>query len=133
MPRAGLLRKRLTSQGRSGSTTLVPEGQGGYTRVTETATSSVWAALEGVPGQEQIEGGQANATTLYRSRIRYHPDVSPSQSITMVEGGTTRTFNIISSVDPTGRKKEIELLLEEQPPQRAAPRWARSRRRSMAA
>ena len=117
MPRAGLLRKRLEIAGGSGSTTLVPDGQGGYTTATETSTTTIWGSLEGISGQEQIEGGQANARALYRSRIRYRTDLSPSQSVSMHEGGQTRTFNIISLVDPTGRKKEIELLLEEQPAQ----------------
>src|SRR5688572_20813298 len=117
MPRAGLLRKRLAIVGGPGSTTLVPDGGGGYTSITETSTTTVWGTLEGISGQEQIEGGQSNARTLYRSRIRYRHDLKPSQSITMQENGATRTFNIISLVDPTGRKKEIELLLEEQPPQ----------------
>ena len=78
---------------------------------------TVWGTLEGIGGQEQIEGGQVNARALYRSRIRYRPEVKPSQSITVAEHGTTRTFNIQSIVDPTGRKKELELLLEEQPSQ----------------
>ena len=117
MPRAGLLRYRLTMQGGSGSTTLVSDGQGGYTSSTETSTMTVWGSLEGIAGQEQIEGGQANARALYRSRIRYRPDVRPSQSVTTVERGITRTFNIQSVVDPTGRRKELELLLEEEPAQ----------------
>ena len=117
MPRAGLLRHRLTLQGGSGSTTLVSDGQGGYTSSTETVTTTVWGSLEGIGGQEQIEGGQVNARALYRSRIRYRSDVKPSQSVTVVEHGVTRTFNIQSTVDPTGRRKELELLLEEQPAQ----------------
>lgn len=117
MPRAGILRKRLVMKGGSGSTTLVPDGGGGYTSITETVTTTVWGSLEGISGQEQIEGGQTNARALYRSRIRYRTDVKPSQSVTTTENGTTRTFNIQSIVDPTGRKKELELLLEEQPAQ----------------
>lgn len=108
MPRAGLLRKRLAIEGEVAG---ADDDQGGIAPPTWENATTVWGSLEGISGTEQIEGGQVNARSLYRSRIRYRTDISPQQRVT-VEG---RVFNVLSVVDPTGRKKELELLLEEQP------------------
>lgn len=107
MPRAGLLRHRLAI----GGVVMVDDGRGGEASSTFENATTVWGSLEGMSGTEQIEGGQSNARALYRSRIRYRDDINPQQTVTIGE----RSFNVLSAVDPTGRRKELELLLEEQP------------------
>ena len=109
MPRAGILRHRLHVQGEA----QVDDGQGGIASAAWTTTATIWGSLEGLSGQEQIEGGQVNARALYRIRTRWRADIGPTHRIMHADDG--RVFNVLSAVDPTGRKKELELLVEQQP------------------
>src|SRR5687768_9345077 len=108
---AGRLRYRLTFEGAG---TAVDDGQGGVVTLPETTVAVVWGSLVGISGREQVEGGQVNARALYQVVIRYRADIRPTHRITTPDG---RVFNIQSILDRTGRKKELEIICEEQPTQ----------------
>jgi SPP1 family predicted phage head-tail adaptor len=110
---AGRLRYRLQFEG-TATGGLVDDGQGGVTMVTQTTVTEVWGSLQGISGREQLEGGQVNARALYQVVIRYRDDITPTMRIKTHDG---RLFNIQSVIDRSGRKKELEIVCEEQPAQ----------------
>lgn len=70
--------------------------------------ATVWAAWQGLSGADRT--GLA-AETANRFTIWYRADVNPRWRVGLV--GTTRKFQIVSVVDPDGRRIELTIVAQE--------------------
>jgi len=80
--------------------------------VTYTTLATPWGSLEAIGGAEQLERQQVRAEASHRIVIRYAPayaGISPADRAMV----GTRTFDIISVLDLTGRQQELELIVKE--------------------
>ena len=102
--RAGLLRHRVTIQN-------LTTAQDSFGDIVETWSdfATVWAQVEDLSGREFFAAAQVNSEIKTRVRIRYMEGVKPTMRI--LHG--TRTLEIISPIDPDGKRRMLELLCRE--------------------
>ena len=101
---AGALRHRCWIQ----EPTFTPDGYGRTTPSRGTVTIC-WGALEPLKGREWIESGLENSEITAKFRMRYFAGIDPTMQLYF----GSRTFEIVSVIDPDERHKELELMLKE--------------------
>lgn len=88
--------------------TRVPDGMGGYTE-TPTDVPNVWAAVEPLQGNEQLQAMQTGMKRPHRITMRYRAGMTAAS--TLLYG--TRVFDIKSVVDPEEKHRELVLMTDE--------------------
>ena len=87
----------------------VDDGAGGGSIPYVTYAEDVPAAIEPLEGRELLLAGQYDARLTHRVRLRYRPDVRPSDRVVYGD----RVFNVKTPIDPEERHRELELMCEE--------------------
>lgn len=100
----GALRHRITIQ----QLTVSQDAAGGTVSSWSTF-ATVWGAVEPLSGREFWQAQQANSEVQGRIRIRNLAGVKPEMRIVF----GTRTYEILSIVQPEQRPIEIHLLYKE--------------------
>ena len=96
---------------------LVPSTFGGPLPPTDAedgpraVVKRLWACIEGLKGRETELGQSKAAETTHRGTIRWHRNVKPHMVLMRVRDATR--FDIVTSVDPTGKRQELWLTLRE--------------------
>jgi|SRR4051812_19538674 SPP1 family predicted phage head-tail adaptor len=109
--RAGALRHRVRIE-------QPPTGRdsgGGFTGVW-TLLDVVAAEITSEDGGEPSEGGSPRSTIRHRVRIRFRTGITPSMRAVF----NTRSFRILSVVDPDGGRRELILTCVEKVDDQAA-------------
>ena len=101
---AGYLRHRCWIKG----PTHTADGYGGVTTTWGTVTVC-WGALEPLRGREWMESGLENSEISAKYRMRYVSSITPTMQLYY----GSRTFEIVSVIDPGERHRELELMLKE--------------------
>ena len=91
------------------SKTKTSDGLGGFTETYSTRYSGVYAAINQVSAQEQMQSNQMNMSIIYRIIIRYHGGIKPDWRIKYAN----RYFSIMSIVNPNEANERLELLCKE--------------------
>jgi SPP1 family predicted phage head-tail adaptor len=104
MIRPGELRERVTVQVASGTTNAL-----GETVLAWSASSAVWASVEGVSAREALAAGQQETTISHRVRLRYLPGLNQQMRFSW----RGRTLDIISLLEHNNRS-EHEAVCQEQ-------------------
>ena len=81
----------------------------GDTVATWGTVTVCWGALEPLKGREWIESGMENSEITAKFRMRYYASIDPTMQLYF----GSRTFEIISVIDPDERRKELELMVKE--------------------
>lgn len=102
--KSGQLRHRVTVQ-----SLTVTQDEYGAPVETWTTMATVWVSIEPLEGREYFAARQVNAEVTGRIRMRYLPGVLPSMRVLY----GTRTFNILSIINPDERKRMTELMVQE--------------------
>ncbi len=102
--KAGSLRHRCWIQ----EPTHTSDGFGGIGTSWGTVTIC-WGALEPLKGREWIESGLENSEITAKFRMRYFAGIDPTMQLYF----GSRTFEIVSVIDPDERHRELELMLKE--------------------
>jgi len=103
--RAGTLRHRIQIQQKT-----VTQNTYGEEIVAWAELTTVWGSVEDLSGREFYEARQVPAAEVTtRVCIRYRSDVEPTMRV--IHGG--RTLEIVSVLDPEGRKRETILMCRE--------------------
>ena len=69
------------------------------------AVATVWANVIAVDAAEKDEPHGTRTVTSYTVRIRYRPDVTSKWKL----GWRGKTLDIVSVVDPDGRKSDLKI------------------------
>lgn len=80
--------------------------------LTYTTLATAWAEIRMVSGNERFGAMQVQAEVTHRIRFDWTAAaaaLTPKDRITY----GSRTFDIISAADPTGRQRELEVLAVE--------------------
>ncbi len=102
--RAGELRHRLTFKG----PTHTNDGQGGITETWGSAFT-IWGSLEPLKGKEFYDSQLINSEISGKAKVRYRNDIDPTMQIYF----GTRTFKILSIINPGERDRELNLMVKE--------------------
>ena len=105
MDAIGRMRRRLSLQ----TEVRVADGAGGAAS-TWTEVAQVFAAVEGLDGDEAMRGMRGMVRTRYRVTLRYRADVEAGRRF--LEG--TRVLTIRAAFDPDGTKRRIVCQCEEE-------------------
>lgn len=81
----------------------------GDTVATWGTVTVCWGALEPLKGREWIESGMENSEITAKFRMRYFASIDPTMQLYF----GSRTFEIVSVIDPDERRKELELMVKE--------------------
>lgn len=106
---AGKLRHygRIVAQAQPSPTTR--DSYGDPIPVWEPVVPSLWMEVLALTGDELVAARQVHARTTHRIITRWMPDVTPDMRVEW-EG---RRLEIVSALDPDGRRKELHLLAVE--------------------
>lgn len=104
MVAAGRLRNYVQLQSRTASV-----GSHGQVDQTWTTYAWVWADFVALRGAELVAASQLNATVTTKAVIRWRDDVKAEHRIVF----GSRTLEIISTLDPDGRSRTLELMIAE--------------------
>lgn len=104
----GPMRQRITIQAESAAS----DSQGGYTRSWTTA-ATVWADVRPVSASEIRSADALDGRVLLRAIVRYTSETAAITSANHRISYDSRTFNITGVQNPDGRKRYLELTLEE--------------------
>lgn len=99
---AGKLRHRLTLEEPAQTVAA------GEPSIPWTIRATVWGSWEGLSGTNR---SGIVAETANRFTIRYRANLTPRWRIGLA--GTARKFQILSVVDPDGRRKELTIVAQE--------------------
>ena len=102
--RAGTLRNRVTFH----RPKKVSNGDWG-SKIGWEEFATVWAEAIASSGAERVEQRGVEASNTYTIRLRYMDGVTPEHRVS-VDG---RTLDIVSAIDPTGRKRELVISAVE--------------------
>ncbi|MEM6560038.1 MAG: phage head closure protein [Planctomycetota bacterium] len=108
--RAGTLRETVTVQEQSATS-----GQWGRETNWRDAVT-VRASVTATAATEQAETQGVTTRTTYTVRLRHRDDVTSRHRLKH----RGRTLDILSVIDPDGRRRELELTCEEHPAEDAA-------------
>lgn len=89
--------------------TPVPDGMGGTTPGAPVDVPNVWAEVEPLQGNEQLQAMQTGMKRPHRITMRYRAGMSAAT--TLLYG--TRVFDIKSVVDPEEKHRELVLMTDE--------------------
>lgn len=109
---AGTLRHRITIR----REVDIPDGKGGFNRDWSDLATGVPAKIESVNGKEALIGRALQGINTYRITMRFRSDLLPSDQIKTDSG---EELNILSVVDPDGRRKKTEVYATSETPQGA--------------
>lgn len=102
----GRLRERVKIQ----SDAKASDGAGGYTLTTPALVAEVWAAIEPLEGNEQIQAMQTEAKATHRVTIRYREGLKPSMRLLY----GTRVFEVVAPpIDTDERHSTLTMLCRE--------------------
>jgi SPP1 family predicted phage head-tail adaptor len=101
---AGFLRHRCWIK----QPTHTQDGYGGITTTWGTVTVC-WGAYEPIRGHEWMESSLQNSQVSGKFRMHYFAGITPDMQLYF----GTRTFQIVSVINPSERRKELELMLKE--------------------
>jgi len=101
--RAGALNKRVIIERKTDA-----RGTYGEPVATWATLLTVWAGIKPVSGNEQVQGGQLDATATHSITMR-HTDILSTDRINF--GG--RIFNIVSVLDQEERGRELKIMAIE--------------------
>jgi len=106
--RSGTLRHRIAIQGE----TSIPDGMGGFTTTWAAITgmASVPAAIWPLSAKESLDAMKLELTVTHKIRIRYRSGITAANRILF----GSRTFNIISMINPDEKNKMIDFLAIEE-------------------
>lgn len=109
--RSGTLRDRITIQK---PTTALRDNQWGRTgeQFGDLATN-IAASVLPITAREQLRAGGIQSETTYTIRIRYRSDVT-DQCRVIYRG---LTLDISSVIDVGGRRRELEIVASQNPPE----------------
>lgn len=93
------IQERATTQGPTGEQTIA------WTDVAER-----WASIEQMPGAELWSSAERHARVPTLFKIRYPREFTISPKMRIVHSG--RVFDIVSAIDKSGLKVEMELNCE---------------------
>ena len=102
--RAGALRHQIWIKG----PTITTDANAEVTTAWGTVTVC-WAAIEPLRGREWIASGMENSEITAKGWIRYVSGIKPTMQVYY----GTRTFEIVSVINPDERNRELELRLKE--------------------
>lgn len=102
--RAGELRERIEIQ----AATRTDEPGGGWTDTLATV-AEVWAKVEPLQGDEQLQAMQVGLSAPHRFTIRYRSGVSAANVLRWRD----RRFDVRSVVDTDARRRELVILADE--------------------
>lgn len=102
--RAGELRHRITVEQNSPTQNDLGEEESSW---SEFATR--WADARALDGTESFSTDMKFAEATHRFRLRYLDGVTPEMRVSW-DG---RTFDIVSALDPRGRKRETVIVATE--------------------
>jgi len=88
--------------------THTEDGYGGVTTTWGTVTVC-WGSLEPLRGREWVASGLENSDTTGRFRMRYYAGIDATMQLYF----GSRTFEILSVIDPLERHKDMELMVRE--------------------
>lgn len=101
---AGYLRHRVWIK----EPTHTGDGMGAVATTWSTVTVC-WGSFEPLRGREWIESGMENSEIDVRFRMRYYAGITPAMQLYF----GSRTFEIVSVINPAERNRELELMLKE--------------------
>lgn len=104
--RAGMLRRRISIAKKTGTRDAFGAVSDSWTTVLNT-----FASVEPVSDRERIEAESVFADRTHRIRIRRPPGTNIDTAMRITWG--TRTFNILSIVDPWERGRELVIMAAE--------------------
>ena len=82
----------------------------GTVTTTWGTTTVCWASLEPIRGREWYESHMAeNAEITARVRMRYVANLAPTMRLSF----NSRTFDIVSIINPGERNRELEIMVNE--------------------
>jgi SPP1 family predicted phage head-tail adaptor len=93
----------------------VADGKGGYNRTWVDIAPNIRAEVVSENGREAFAGHVLQGINNYLITIRYISGIKPSDQIKW----SGEELNILSAVDPDGRRKRIEIRANNQVPQGA--------------
>ena len=102
--RSGSLRSQVTIK----QPTHTKDANADVTTTFGTVTVC-WGLLEQLKGREWIESGMENSEITAKLRIRYFAGIDPTMQVYF----GSRTFEIISVINPDERNRELDLMLKE--------------------
>ena len=102
--RTGLMRRQVTIR----TMARTADGGGGYTE-SPTDVLFVWARVEPLLGDEQLQAQQTGMQRPHRITMRYRTGLTGAK--TLLYAG--RTFDIKSVVDPEEKHRELVILADE--------------------
>lgn len=105
--RAGTLRERVTLQ------KLVSDGGDADWAKSKAWVDGyrVWGSVQAEAGGESSKGDGVVSSVTYTIRVRYLPDVTSEWRGLWKD----KTLDIVSVIDPTGRRRELEIKAVEHP------------------
>lgn len=104
MTRAGPLRHPFTLQ----RVTETRDANGGVIQ-TWSDVRKVWGELEGLSGTESESADRMEGITVSKLKLRFAADIVRTNRLTL----GTRTLEVVSVIDPDGRRRELELVCRE--------------------
>ena len=100
---AGWLRKRIELQRKTKTRSATGQEEDGW-----TTAETVWGSLTPLKGAEKFAAQQAQSEVTGKTTIRWRSDVIGRPSQYRLKRGN-RILDIVSAVDPTGRRKYVEI------------------------
>jgi SPP1 family predicted phage head-tail adaptor len=88
--------------------TLTPDGGGGYDE-TPVDLPEIWAHVEPLQGNEQLQAMQTGMKRPHRFTVRYREGVTAATRVVYSD----RVFDVTSVVDPDERHETLEILADE--------------------
>lgn len=87
------------------------DGMGGTIR-SFTPRVTLWGRLEPLSGSERADASRAEQAVIHRLTIRWRGDVTAAMRF----AAPGRVFNVLSSHDPDGRRRDLVCRVEEVAP-----------------
>lgn len=85
-----------------------PDGGGGYDE-TVTDSPEIWAHVEPLQGNEQLQAMQTGMQRPHRFTIRYREGITGTTRIVYAD----RVFDVKSVIDPDERHETLEIMADE--------------------
>ncbi len=81
--------------------------------VPASAQFGSWASIRGLQGRELDKAQQIAQSASHLVTVPYQLNVQASLTISLNEGGITRTFQIVDIEDPDERHIELRMMCSE--------------------
>jgi head-tail adaptor len=83
---------------------------------TYSTIADAWGRLDGLAGGRYVAGRQIEEVATHRLTIRYQAAALPATHVSESVTGGTRRFAVRGIVDPDGKRRWLQLDLEEERP-----------------